>query len=81
MLESCTNDVVGFSKVIQSVIADEDSNIQHWWGSVTCEHVNTVGGIERTNMWYVFNSSGGKVYCVNVDGNEATNFWASVTGK
>ena len=54
MLKSCTNDVVGFTRVISFTVNDWDEELTNWNGLVTAEHVNTVGGVERSDIYYLF---------------------------
>jgi hypothetical protein len=59
MLKACTNDLVGITRVVSSDVADYDDQIVKWTGTVTAEHINSVGGVERTNMYYIFKSNEG----------------------
>lgn len=61
MLTRATNDLVGFTRLIESHVSTGDDNLRQWSGSVTAEFVNHVGGVERTNMSYGFTSSGEKL--------------------
>lgn len=54
MLKHCTNDVVGFNRLVDSRLDTAGDNVKTWSGEVTVEYVNHVGGIDRTNLHYRF---------------------------
>jgi len=54
MLKSCTNDVIGFSRLIDFQVEDSDDKVDKWKGTATVDFVNHFGGIDRTNLHYYF---------------------------
>lgn len=63
ILKDCSNNVIGLSRIVKTDLDYSGSNPTNWWGMATVEFVNKVGGIERKDVWYIFqviqNSSGG----------------------
>ena len=59
MLEECTNNVVGLSRIISVTVQDWDEQPSNWTGHVTAEFMNTMGGVGRTNIDYWFDPHGG----------------------
>ena len=49
-----TNQVVGLNRIISTEIEDEDGSIAKWRADATVEYVNSVGGIDRTNLPFRF---------------------------
>lgn len=46
---------VGFQRIIQKICqASPLDDITNWRGSCTFDYVNTIGGVERTNIAYIF---------------------------
>lgn len=58
LLKACTNELVGITRVMTYNVDDSSDNLNKWTGFVVAEHVNSVGGIDRTNLYYKFSSSG-----------------------
>jgi hypothetical protein len=54
LLKCCTNDVIGLTKIISSTVNDTDPDPNKWTGYAEVEHLNSVGGIERQDLWLVF---------------------------
>lgn len=51
MAERCSNDVVGITRIVDlNFRGYSDQNPKAWRGEAVVEHVNLVGGIERTNL-------------------------------
>jgi DNA-directed RNA polymerase subunit RPC12/RpoP len=55
ILEDCSNEVVGLHRIVKAYVVP-DGSPSNWWGVATVEFVNTVGGIERKERWYVFDT-------------------------
>ena len=49
-----TNDIVGFTRMIECNLDNRDPNPTNWTANVTAEYINHVGGIDRTNLPYKF---------------------------
>jgi len=64
ILKACTNDLVGITRVVEHGVDDSSDILQKWTGVVVAEHVNSVGGIDRTNLYYKFGSSMGNVFVI-----------------
>lgn len=67
MLEKATNQIVGFRRTLSSYIDDHGDykNPNIWTGEVEAEYINSVGGVDVTNVPYKFNLdslAGGEVY-------------------
>lgn len=66
MAEECTNNVVGISRILKldfdgygSMPADQPRshyNPKNWRGEAQVEYVNRIGGVERTNLHFVFDT-------------------------
>jgi hypothetical protein len=63
MLKQSSNDVVGFSRLVDSHIDTLADNVRSWSGEVTVDYVNHLGGIDRTNVRYAFDSALGNLSC------------------
>lgn len=63
MLKQSSNDVPGFSRLIDSHVDTSGDNLKSWSGEVTADFVNHIGGIDRTNIHYAFNSLDGDLDC------------------
>ncbi|MDE2099095.1 MAG: hypothetical protein KGL39_17710 [Patescibacteria group bacterium] len=50
----CTNDVIGFTRIIAVHVDCPQSAPHTWRADATVEHFNAAGGIERTNLPYRF---------------------------
>jgi hypothetical protein len=50
----CTNMVIGFTKVVRVSVDDRQPKVSEWRADVEVEHVNVIGGIERTNLPLLF---------------------------
>jgi hypothetical protein len=68
MLAQASNDVPGFTKLIDSSV-DTSGDFKTWTGEVTADYVNHVGGIDRTNLHYVFTSLQGDLFCQKTSAN------------
>jgi len=55
ILEDCSNNVVGLQRIVKSSV-DEHGTPSNWTGTATVEFINKVGGIERKDRWYVFDT-------------------------
>jgi hypothetical protein len=51
---ACTNDVVGLRQIISTDRDTGADDLRRWHGRATVEFINPVGGVERTNLFYVF---------------------------
>lgn len=68
-----TNDIVGLHRVIRSQTSLYDQDIKAWRAEATVEFINAVGGVQRTNVHYVFGKSSNHdgrsySYCYRVPG-------------
>jgi hypothetical protein len=68
VLAECSNHVVGITRVIDSFVDDLDSDPHKWKGDVTVEFINQIGGVDRTNIPFIFSTDTGfdgvlHVYC------------------
>lgn len=71
MLQGCTNEVTGLTKVIDHSIDDQSDQLSNWKAKATVEYINHFGGIDRTNVYYRFGSSFGGLYTThNYDHDE-----------
>jgi predicted small lipoprotein YifL len=57
MLEEATNRVSGIRNVIYADVENWDQAAVHWRGRVTLDYVNHWGGIDRTNLYFLFGFS------------------------
>jgi len=53
-LRQCTNSTAGMDRVIQKDLQTNDGDPNKWTAEVTAEYVNHSGGIDRTNLPFVF---------------------------
>jgi len=53
-LQECTNSTAGMNRVIQKDLQTNDGDPNKWTAEVTAEYVNHSGGIDRTNLPFVF---------------------------
>jgi hypothetical protein len=75
MLKESTNAIVGLNRIIHLSVANSNDNPYKWSGAVTAEFVNRVGGVERTNINFKFQTdtlTNGLVYlrCTPVHGDK-----------
>jgi hypothetical protein len=54
LISECTNVVIGLRTIIQHNTETYDHNFTKWTGSATVEFINMVGGVERTNLEFIF---------------------------
>ncbi len=50
----CTNAIVGLSRIVNRDLFIANADPNQWTARVTAEYVNHFGGIDRTNMPFVF---------------------------
>ena len=62
MLAQASNDLPGFTKLIDSRV-DTSGDFKTWTGNVTADFLNHAGGVDRTNLYYVFTSLQGDLFC------------------
>jgi hypothetical protein len=60
--EACTNEVVGLRQIIYLHEDTTDDNFMKWTASATVEFINSVGGVERTNLDFKFGTINGETY-------------------
>lgn len=53
-MQQCTNAIFGVNRVIQKNLQTNDGDPNKWTAEVTAEYVNQFGGIDRTNLPFVF---------------------------
>lgn len=63
MLQNSSNDVIGFSKLVEHRLDTSANNVRSWSGDVTADYVNHFGGVDRTNVHYAFGSGLGDLVC------------------
>lgn len=63
MLGRSSNDVAGFNRLVNSHVDTSGGNVNSWSGEVTADYINHVGGIDRTNLHYAFDSVMGDLSC------------------
>lgn len=78
MLKECTNAVVGLTRVIHYSVMDAEDNPQQWTGNVTAEFVNRLGGIERTNVPFRFNTDTGPDGLMHICSSFDTTFFSKL---
>jgi hypothetical protein len=61
--KACLETVTGFTRIIDPCLSDYDDNPDKWTADATLEFVNTRGGVERTNLAFVFVVLSGELYC------------------
>lgn len=54
---ACSNDLVGISRIIDVTVMDSATHPNQWEAYATCEYVNQVGGIDRTNVYLRFRTT------------------------
>jgi len=64
MLTTCSNEVIGFQRLVEFHIFTSDHIITNWQGDVTADFVNGIGGVNRTNILYRFGAAGGHIYAI-----------------
>jgi hypothetical protein len=66
LLAQCTNQIVGLSRIIKMEFDDSDKQPSNWTAVASAEFVNRIGGVERTNLPFVFEKrsspAGGQTY-------------------
>lgn len=74
MLKECTN-YLGFTRMIDHSINTYDDQVSNWTGNATIDFLNSVGGMQRTNLFFLFF---GKERClVMEDSVKMMDQWAS----
>ncbi len=63
MLTESTNRVPGINRIILNEVENRGQSVTSWRGHVTLDFVNHLGGIDRTNLYYLFTFPGGHVSC------------------
>lgn len=81
MLKECTNAVVGLSRIIHSSVMDAEDNPQQWTGTVTAEFVNRMGGVERTNVPFRFNTDTGPDGLMHIKSSFDTTYFSKLEHK
>jgi hypothetical protein len=61
--KACLEAVTGFTRIIEPALSDYDENPYNWTAAPTCEFINRLGGVERTNLLFVFAVHDGELYC------------------
>lgn len=54
MLDYCTNNIVGFTHAVSVNLDSFGDDIHRWNGEVVAEYVNHLGGVDRTNLSFPF---------------------------
>jgi hypothetical protein len=54
LLVACTNDLVGLNRIVYKFVNDGAENPTNWTADITAEYVNHIGGVDRTNLSFVF---------------------------
>lgn len=65
--EACTNAVPGIHAFVNVSADDASDAIVKWKGSAEFDYVNSVGGIDRTNLQFVFERTSygtGRIFCL-----------------
>jgi hypothetical protein len=52
--EYCSNTVVGITRIVRTDLDTLEDNPAKWSGNAVAEFINRVGGVERTNLPFVF---------------------------
>jgi ribosomal protein S27E len=52
--DDTTNEITGYTRTISLYIDEPDENIAKWRAELVAEFVNSSGGVERTNLPFVF---------------------------
>jgi hypothetical protein len=60
---ACTNEVTGLRQFIRLDVSTYGQNVKEWKATATVEYVNHVGGIDRTNLEFEFDTFGGDFDC------------------
>jgi len=60
---NCTNHVIGLRQFIRMDVSTYDQNVKQWKASATVEYINHLGGIDRTNLEFEFDTFGGDLIC------------------
>lgn len=60
--KSITNDVVGYSRTIETYRDISNDDVGKWWGHATVEYLNPMGGIQRTNLYWKFSTAGRMIF-------------------
>jgi hypothetical protein len=61
--QAVSRELVGFHRIVDSYIFDSENHPSKWKAEVTAEFINKNGGIERTNLPFVFNVGMGILTC------------------
>jgi hypothetical protein len=57
----CSNDITGFRGMVDTTVRDYSDQTDEWSARATVEYINTVGGVERTNLDLKFISTSGHI--------------------
>ena len=60
---ACTNEVTGLRQFIRMDVSIYGQNVKEWKATATVEYINHLGGIDRTNLEFVFDTLGGDFGC------------------
>jgi hypothetical protein len=63
LLSECTNALPGIQRVIEVSIDNSADRVSAWRGRATLDFVNHAGGIDRTNLHFVFGTPYGDMLC------------------
>jgi hypothetical protein len=64
LLAECTNSVTGINRIIDVFVDDSDASASKWKGRATVEYINSVGGVDRTNLQFIFITPSGNLFCM-----------------
>ena len=73
--------VVGFQRIVKCYVSDwPEEHPQQWTAEADVDYINHVGGVDRTNLHFVFSTHGSadgrsEIICVADRFNRGTNFW------
>lgn len=59
MLKEATNQVSGISRIIFADVENRYDAPVKWYGRITLDYINHVGGIDRTNLYFKIGFAGG----------------------
>ena len=60
---ACTNEVTGLRQFISMDVSPYGQNVKEWKATATVEFINHLGGIDRTNLEFQFDTLGGDFGC------------------
>jgi len=61
VVTTCSKDITGFRRMVGTTVRDYSDKINEWSATATVEYINTVGGVERTNLDLKFTSFSGHI--------------------